>query len=45
MYAGKVNYSHSMGYADSITMSAYTEDGSLFSSVVAQNSTDWQTTC
>ncbi|WP_372345906.1 DNRLRE domain-containing protein [Streptomyces sp. KL116D] len=45
MYTGKVNYSHTTGYADSITMSAYTEDGPLFSNVVVQNSTDWQTTC
>ncbi|MFD4650240.1 DNRLRE domain-containing protein [Streptomyces sp. NPDC058441] len=45
MYTGKVNYSHTTGIADSITMSAYTEDGPLFTNVVVQNSTDWQTTC
>ncbi|MFE4422696.1 DNA/RNA non-specific endonuclease [Streptomyces sp. NPDC056817] len=45
MYTGKVNYSHTMRYADSITMSAYTEDGVLFDNIVVQNSTDWQTTC
>ncbi|MFF0479560.1 DNRLRE domain-containing protein, partial [Streptomyces sp. NPDC004284] len=45
MYTGKLNYSHTTGYADSITMSAYTEDGVLFSNVVVQNSPDWQTTC
>ncbi|MFB7711383.1 DNRLRE domain-containing protein [Streptomyces sp. NPDC056105] len=45
MYTGKVNYSHTTGIADSITMSAYTEDGPLFTNVVIQNSTDWQTTC
>jgi hypothetical protein len=45
MYTGKVNYSHTTGCADSITMSAYTEDGPLFNNVVAQSSTDWQTTC
>jgi hypothetical protein len=45
MYTGKVNYSHTTGIADSITMSAYTEDGVLFSNVVVANSTDWQTTC
>ena len=45
MYTGKVNYSHTTGYADSITMSAYTEDGVLFDNVVVQNSPDWQTTC
>ncbi|MFE8949597.1 DNA/RNA non-specific endonuclease [Streptomyces sp. NPDC007856] len=45
MYTGKLNYSHTTGYADSITMSAYTEDGVLFDDVVVQNSPDWQTTC
>ncbi|MFE7356760.1 DNA/RNA non-specific endonuclease [Streptomyces sp. NPDC057543] len=44
-YTGKVNYSHTTGIADSITMSAYTKDGVLFDNVVVQNSTDWQTTC
>ncbi|GAA3815834.1 hypothetical protein GCM10022403_056700 [Streptomyces coacervatus] len=44
-YTGKLNYSHSTGIPDSITMSAYTEDGPLFTNVVVQNSMDWQTTC
>ncbi|MFF3733352.1 DNA/RNA non-specific endonuclease [Streptomyces sp. NPDC002476] len=44
-YMGKVNYSHTTGYAGSITMSAYTKDGVLFDNVVVKNSTDWQTTC
>ncbi|MFG3527436.1 DNA/RNA non-specific endonuclease [Streptomyces sp. NPDC047917] len=44
-YTGKVNYSHATGYADGVTMSAYTKDGVLFDSVVVQNITDWQTTC
>ncbi|MFF1659494.1 DNRLRE domain-containing protein [Streptomyces sp. NPDC058255] len=44
-YTGKLNYSHTTGIPDSITMSAYTEDGPLFSNVVVQNSMDWQTTC
>ncbi|MGW4824684.1 hypothetical protein ACWEP4_38620 [Streptomyces sp. NPDC004227] len=45
MYTGKVNYSHTTGFADSTTMSPYTEDGVLFGNIVVQNSTDWQTTC
>ncbi|MFE0039468.1 DNRLRE domain-containing protein [Streptomyces sp. NPDC059015] len=45
MYTGKVNYSHTTGIADSITMSAYTEDGVLFENIVVKNITDWQTTC
>ncbi|MFG2886299.1 DNRLRE domain-containing protein [Streptomyces sp. NPDC048297] len=45
MYTGKVNYSHTTGYADSITMSAYTEDGVLFNNIVVENSPEWQTTC
>ncbi|MBN0043056.1 DNRLRE domain-containing protein [Streptomyces actuosus] len=45
MYTGKVNYSHTTGYADSITMSAYTEDGVLFNNIVVQQSPNWQTTC
>lgn len=44
-YTRKLNYSHTTGYADSITMSAYTKDGVLFDNVVVQNSPDWQTTC
>ncbi|MFF7679073.1 DNA/RNA non-specific endonuclease [Actinacidiphila glaucinigra] len=44
-YTGKLNYSHTEGIPDSITMSAYTEDGVLFENVVVQNVTDWQTTC
>ncbi|MGW6143469.1 DNRLRE domain-containing protein [Streptomyces sp. NPDC055140] len=44
-YTGKLNYSHTTGIPDSITMSAYTEDGPLFTNVVVQNSMDWQTTC
>ncbi|MEU5714111.1 DNA/RNA non-specific endonuclease [Streptomyces flaveolus] len=39
MYTGKLNYSHTTGIPDSITMSAYTEDGPL------SHITDWQTTC
>jgi hypothetical protein len=35
------HYSHTTGYADSITMSAYTEDGALFDNVVVQNGPDW----
>lgn len=31
--------------ADSITMSAYIEDGVLFNNVVVENSPDRQTTC
>lgn len=45
MYTGKVNYSHSTGIPDSVTMSAYTEDGVLFENIVVKNITDWQTTC
>ncbi|MFD3663559.1 DNRLRE domain-containing protein [Streptomyces sp. NPDC058659] len=45
MYTGKVNYSHTTGIPDSITMSAYTEDGVLFENIVVKNITDWQTTC
>ncbi|MFI7089663.1 DNRLRE domain-containing protein [Streptomyces anulatus] len=45
MYTGKVNYSHTAGIPDSISMSAYTEDGVLFENIVVKNSTDWQTTC
>lgn len=44
-YTGKLNYSHTQRIPDSITMSAYTEDGVLFENVVVQNVTDWQTTC
>ncbi|MFD8077928.1 DNA/RNA non-specific endonuclease [Streptomyces sp. NPDC059718] len=45
MYTGKLNYSHTAGIPDSITMSAYTEDGVSFHSVLVQHSTDWQRTC
>ena len=44
-YSAKLNYSHATGIPDSITMSAYTEDGALFKNVVVLNNSDWQTTC
>ncbi|MFJ9037743.1 hypothetical protein ACIRF8_14265 [Streptomyces sp. NPDC102406] len=43
-YTGTVNYRHTTGYADSITMSPYIEDGPLFSNIVVENSPDRQTT-
>lgn len=43
--AGKVNYSHTEGIPDSITMSARTENEVLFDNVTVKNVTEWQTTC
>ncbi|MEU5058543.1 MULTISPECIES: hypothetical protein [unclassified Streptomyces] len=42
---GELNYSHTTGHVDGITLSACAEDGVLFDGVVVQNCTDWQTTC
>ncbi|MEN8655934.1 DNA/RNA non-specific endonuclease [Streptomyces sp. 21So2-11] len=44
-YTAKVNYSHTEGIPDSITMSARTENGVLFDNVTVKNITEWQTTC
>ncbi|MFD5898984.1 DNA/RNA non-specific endonuclease [Streptomyces sp. NPDC060366] len=39
-YTGKVNYSHTEGIPDSITMSARTENGVLFDNVTVKNITE-----
>ncbi|MEN8654730.1 DNRLRE domain-containing protein [Streptomyces sp. 21So2-11] len=44
-YAGKVNYADAGGLAESITMTASTKEGQLFSATTIKNVQDWQTTC